>query len=411
VTPQRQPRPRQARGRSLVGERYDVRADRIAHGGFVVARHRGLAVFVRHALPGERVVVEVTEGHEGDRFLRADAVEVLEPSPDRVERPCPFSGPDRCGGCDFQHVALPAQRALKAAVVAEQLERLAGLSVSVQVEPVPGDVEGLGWRTRVQWAVAADGTPGLRKHRSHDVVPVTHCPIGDPGLPEVPGTSWPDASAVEAIVSSTGDRLRLVTTRDGSTFADGPLVLHERAGGRDWQVTGSGFWQVHPGATAALVDAVLAGLDPQPGEEALDLYSGVGLFSAALAQAVGPSGRVLAVESDAQAVEDARANLADVPQVTVRRGRVDRALAGSGRTDVVVLDPPRTGARREVVGAVAARSPRAVAYVACDPAALARDVAFFAEHGYGLSSLRAFDLFPMTHHVECVAILARRRVS
>jgi tRNA/tmRNA/rRNA uracil-C5-methylase (TrmA/RlmC/RlmD family) len=295
--------------------------------------------------------------------------------------------------------------------VAEQLERLAGLSVSVQVEPVPGDVEGLGWRTRVQWAVAADGTPGLRKHRSHDVVPVTHCPIADPDLPEVPGTSWPDASAVEAIVSSTGDRLRLVTTRDGSTFADGPLVLHERAGGRDWQVTGSGFWQVHPGATAALVDAVLAGLDPQPGEEALDLYSGVGLFSAALAQAVGPSGRVLAVESDAQAVEDARANLADVPQVTVTRGRVDRALAGPGRTDVVVLDPPRTGARREVVGAVAARSPRAVAYVACDPAALARDVAFFAEHGYGLSSLRAFDLFPMTHHVECVAILARRRVS
>ena len=411
MTPQRQSRPRQARGRSLVGERYDVRAERIAHGGFVVARHGGLAVFVRHALPGERVVAEVTEGHEGDRFLRADAVEVLEPSPDRVERRCPFSGPDRCGGCDFQHVSLPAQRALKAAVVAEQLERLAGLSVPVQVEPVPGDVEGLGWRTRVQWAVARDGTPGLRKHRSHDVVPVTHCPIADPGLPDVLGSSWPDASGVEAIVSSIGDRLRLVTTRDGSTFADGPLVLHERAAGRDWQVSGSGFWQVHPGATTALVDAVLAGLGPQPGERALDLYSGVGLFSAALAEAVGPSGEVLAVESDAQAVEDARANLADLPQVTLTRARVDRALAGPGRSDVVVLDPPRTGARREVVTAVAAHSPRAVAYVACDPAALARDVSFFAEHGYGLASLRAFDLFPMTHHVECVAILARRRVS
>ncbi|MDX6299050.1 MAG: hypothetical protein QOF53_264, partial [Nocardioidaceae bacterium] len=239
MTPKRQARPRQARGRSLVGERYDVRADRVAHGGFVVARHRGLAVFVRHALPGERVLVEVTEGHEGDRFVRADAVEVLEPSPDRVERPCPFSGPDRCGGCDFQHVSLPAQRALKAAVVEEQLQRLAGLAVTVQVEPVPGDVDGLGWRTRVQWAVARDGTPGLRKHRSHDVVAVTHCPIADPRLPEVLGSSWPDASGVKSIVSSTGDRLRLVTTRDGSTFADGPLVLHERAAGRDWQVTGS----------------------------------------------------------------------------------------------------------------------------------------------------------------------------
>jgi tRNA/tmRNA/rRNA uracil-C5-methylase (TrmA/RlmC/RlmD family) len=144
----------------------------------------------------------------------------------------------------------------------------------------------------------------------------------------------------------------------------------------------------------------------------------VGLFSAALARAVGPGGRVLAVESDRQAVEDARLNLADLPQVTVTRGRVDGALGDLGvggtaghRSDIVVLDPPRTGARRGVVTAVARHSPRAVAYVACDPAALARDVAFFAEQGYGLTSLRAFDLFPMTHHVECVAILTRHRVS
>jgi tRNA/tmRNA/rRNA uracil-C5-methylase (TrmA/RlmC/RlmD family) len=396
-----------------VGERYDVRPDRVAHGGFVVARHEGVVVFVRHALPGERVVVEVTEGQEGERFLRADAVEVLEPSPHRVTPPCPFARPGLCGGCDFQHVSLPFQRELKAAVVGEQLRRLAGLELDVPVEPVPGDAGGLGWRTRVQWAIAPDGTPGLRKHRSHDVVAVDVCRIAHPGLPPVTDSDWPDATSVEALASSTGERLRLVSTGDGATFADGPPVLHEQARGRDWQVTGSGFWQVHPGAAETLVAAVLDGLDPQPGERAADLYAGVGLFSAALAERVGTSGRVVAIESDAVAVEDAAVNLADLPQVEPVADRVDRALrrGAVGPVDVVVLDPPRTGAKREVVSAIAARGPRSVAYVACDPAALARDVAIFAEHGYTLRSLRAFDLFPMTQHVECVAVLARHRVS
>jgi len=401
----RRARPRRPRGRSLVGERYDVRPERVGHGGFVVARHEGVVVFVRHALPGELVTVEVTEGQEGDRFLRADAVAVHEASPDRVEPPCPWSGPGRCGGCDFQHVDPPAQRRLKAAVVAEQLSRLAHLDVDVEVEALG---EPLGWRTRVQWAVDRDGRPGLRKHRSHDVVPVDECPISHPGLPDVTGTEWPEAAGVEALVSATGERLRLVTTRDGSTFADGPVLLHEQAAGRDWQVTGSGFWQVHPEAADTLVAAVLDGLAAQPGERALDLYAGVGLFSAALAGAVGATGHVLAVESDRTAAEDAAANLADLPQVSVVAERVDRAVPEVAGADLVVLDPPRTGARREVVAAVAELAPRAVAYVACDPAALARDVAFFAEHGYALAALRAFDLFPMTHHVECVAVLRPR---
>ena len=251
----------------------------------------------------------------------------------------------------------------------------------------------------------ADGTPGLRRHRSHEVVRVDRCLIAHPGLPDVLDSSWPDASSVEAIVSATHQQLRLVSTRDGATFADGPQVLTEEAVGRRWQVTGSGFWQVHPRAAEVLVASVLEGLAPQPGEHALDLYAGVGLFSAALGDAVGTRGHVLAVESDRGAADDAVANLADLPQVAVLHERVDRALLQVGRAELVVLDPPRTGARREVVTAVAALAPRAVAYVACDPAALARDVAFFAGHGYRLSSLRAFDLFPMTHHVECVAVL------
>jgi tRNA/tmRNA/rRNA uracil-C5-methylase (TrmA/RlmC/RlmD family) len=157
-----------------------------------------------------------------------------------------------------------------------------------------------------------------------------------------------------------------------------------------------------------LVDTVLSLLAPQPGERVVDLYAGVGLFSAFLAEAVGPRGTVVSVEGDRRASELAAENLAAYPGVEVRNGRVDRVLdAGVGSADLVVLDPPREGAKRPVVEAVAALTPRAVAYVACDPAALARDVAVFAEHGYELRSLRAFDLFPMTHHVECVALLER----
>jgi tRNA/tmRNA/rRNA uracil-C5-methylase (TrmA/RlmC/RlmD family) len=355
-----------------VGERYDVVAGPIAHGGHVVARVEGRAVFVRHALPGEQVLIEITEGTDGDRFWRADAVSVLAPSSDRVEPPCPYAGPGRCGGCDFQHVALPAQRELKAAVVREQLARLAGLDLPVTVEAVPGDgpemAAGLRWRTRQSYVGPGKG---MRKHRSHDVIQVDDC---------------------------------LIARADARTPGPGTVVEH--VGEHSFEVAADGFWQVHPGAPATLVDAVLDALDPRPGESVLDLYAGVGLFAAFLAERVGPSGRVVAVEGDRRASALSAVN---VPAAEMAAGDVAAILANAYPEpfDLVVLDPPREGARGAVVDAVVARRPRAVAYVACDPAALARDVAIFGSHGYRLERLRAFDLFPMTHHVECVALLTK----
>ena len=149
----------------------DLKAGEVAHGGWCVARPAdGPVIFVRHALPGERVLARVTE--VTTRLARAEAVQILAASPDRVEPPCPHAHPGGCGGCDWQHAALPAQRSLKAAVVRQQLRRLAGLDMEVTVEPLPGDAgaepgAGLGWRTRVQFAVRADGVAGLRAHRSH----------------------------------------------------------------------------------------------------------------------------------------------------------------------------------------------------------------------------------------------------
>jgi len=396
-----------------VGSLVNLVIGAVAHGGHCVARLDGRVVFVRHALPGERVRARLTEATDGARFWRADAVEVLDASPDRVAPRCGHSGPGGCGGCDFQHVGLVAQRRLKAEVVAEQLRRLAGLDVTadeVPVEAVPGDVDGLGWRTRVRLTVDEAGRAGLRAHRSHTVVPLADCPIAEPTLclPEVLARSWP--AGADVLVTGGGGAAPTVATANPAQAVSGPARRREKAAGRTWRVTGAGFWQVHPGAAQALVDAVAEALAPAAGESLLDLYSGVGLFAGSLAAALGPSGFAVAVESDAVAVRDARRNLHDLPAVRLVHDRVDRYLSrpeSLQQVDLVVLDPPRSGAGKAVCAAIASRSPRAVAYVACDPAALARDIRVFADLGYRLAGLRAFDLFPMTHHVECVATLQR----
>ncbi|MET7640805.1 TRAM domain-containing protein [Streptomyces sp. NPDC005438] len=428
---------------SLVGEEYEVEVGPVAHGGHCVARtESGQVLFVRHTLPGERVVVRVTDGHEGARFLRADAVRVLEPSRDRVEAPCPFAGPGLCGGCDWQHAKPGAQRRLKADVLAEQLLRLAKYTPEEvgwdgTVEPAPGDKLPAGevpaWRTRVHYAVDEQGRVGLRKHRSHEVQHVDRCLIAAPGVSElgVERREWPGIASVEAIAASgSTDRQVVLTPRPGARLPlvelDRPVsvlrigerdrqvhrvhgrdLVRERADGRTWRVGEGGFWQVHPQAAELLVDAVMRGLTPRKGEMALDLYCGVGLFAGALADRVGEQGAVLGIESGKRAVEDARRNLADFPRARVERGKVERLLPQTGidHADLVVLDPPRTGAGRQLVQHLAKLGPRRLAYVACDPAALARDLAYFADAGYRPRFLRAFDLFPMTHHLECVAIL------
>ncbi|MGW7104018.1 class I SAM-dependent RNA methyltransferase [Streptomyces sp. NPDC054838] len=428
---------------SLVGEEYEVEVGPVAHGGHCIARtSEGRVLFVRHTLPGEKVVARVTEGDVDSRFLRADAVTVLEASKDRVEAPCKYAGPGKCGGCDWQHAKPGAQRRLKGEVVAEQLKRLAGLTPEEAgwdgtVMPAEGDKLPAGqvpqWRTRVQFAIDEDGNAGLRKHRSHDIELIDHCMIAAVGVEElgIEKQDWPQMETVEAIAASgSGDRQVVLTPRPGGRL---PLVeldkpvsvlrveekdggvhrvhgrpfVRERADGRTYRVGMGGFWQVHPQAADTLIKAVMQGLMPRKGEMALDLYCGVGIFAGALAERLGETGAVLGIESGKRAVEDARHNLADFPRVRIEQGKVDQALPKTGITecDLVVLDPPRAGAGKQTVRHIAGLSARRIAYVACDPAALARDLAYFADNGYKVRTLRVFDLFPMTHHVECVAIL------
>ncbi|WP_338538214.1 RsmD family RNA methyltransferase [Janibacter terrae] len=413
------------------GDEVEVEVGPVAHGGHCVARYEGRVVFVRHSLPGERVRIRVTEGGPGDRFLRADAIEVLQASPHRVPVRCPVAGPGGCGGCDFQHVSTAYQRELKADVVAEQLRRLAGEERPVVVEPLDDD-DGLRYRTRVEFAVA-DGVVGLRRHRSHDVIPVTGCPIAvpdvDAALAETLAELAVDPSQLRGIsaldvVAASGEADTVVVevpTDQPTPPIDITEVVRTDAGERAMGVDARGFWQVHRDAPRAFVETVLAAAGVREGERVLDLYSGVGLFSVPLAEAVGRDGQLVAVESDRRAVDHLRDNLAGHPWALVVPGRVDDLLgvARKGRrrgprrparsdllppsADVIVLDPPRTGAGREVVAALTSLRPRRLVYVACDPAALARDTAYLADLGYALVGLRALDAFPMTHHVECIA--------
>ncbi|MCX4697368.1 class I SAM-dependent RNA methyltransferase [Streptomyces sp. NBC_01373] len=429
--------------RSLVGEEYEVEVGPVAHGGHCIARtDEGQVLFVRHTLPGERVVARVTDGEEGARFLRADAVSVLSASKDRIEAPCPYAGPGRCGGCDWQHAKPGAQRRLKGEVVAEQLQRLAGLTPEEAgwdgtVLPAEGDKLPAGqvpqWRTRVQYAVTPEGQAGLRRHRSHEVEPIDHCMIAAEGVSElgIEKRDWTGMESVEAIAATgSQDRQVILTPRPGARLplveldkpvsvmrveekdggvhrVHGRAFVRERADGRTHRVGSGGFWQVHPKAADTLVTAVMQGLLPRKGEMALDLYCGVGLFAGALADRLGDQGAVLGIESGKRAVEDARHNLAAFDRVRIEQGKVEAVLPRTGITevDLVVLDPPRAGAGRRTVAQIASLDPRRIAYVACDPAALARDLGYFRDGGYRVRTLRVFDLFPMTSHVECVAIL------
>jgi tRNA/tmRNA/rRNA uracil-C5-methylase (TrmA/RlmC/RlmD family) len=412
-------------GSPAVGTTMELVTGAIAAGGGCVARaDDGRVVFVRHALPGERVVAVVTSSTSS--FLRADAVSILDGSPDRVAPPCPHAGPGRCGGCDWQHVALPAQRRLKSALVAEQLRRLARLDREVAVEEVPGASDGLGWRTRMQFAVDGTGRAGLHRHRSHDIEPIDSCPIATPevdrvgvgaivwrGARQVEVTASPDGGVPVIVVETGRNRLAARPPADVGLLVNGrmqkrPTRVRYDVAGHRFGVSAGVFWQVHPAAGAVLTRCVLDGLEPGPGERAADLYAGAGLFTVPLARAVGPAGSVTAVERNGRACADAQRNTSGLHQVDVVRSDVDAGrVARLGAPDLVVLDPSREGAGPAVMRALTdlSPSPRRMAYVACDPASFARDLRVALDAGWVLTSLRAFDLFPMTEHVELVGIL------
>ncbi|MFC9999523.1 class I SAM-dependent RNA methyltransferase [Nocardia sp. NPDC127526] len=496
-------------GENWRGTTVDVRLGPPGHGGFCVARHEGRVLFVRHGLPGELVRAVVTEDRGGS-FCRADAVEILEASADRVPATCPVSGPGGAGCCDFSFATPEAQRALKAAVVGEQLRRLADWEPEFVVEEIPalasygaapmresgragtgsdrvpgapgsgpgprraglgvggvargvgfavrgigeiaggmGDIEPLahsgGWRSRVRLVVDAQGRAGVHKYRGTEVIADLRCPQPMAGaMAGIAEREW--TPGADLVVAVDGDGVRHIVElappeedrgarggdrrRDRRGGGDRRSTAARRAAahsvrdervvegsgravqyvsGRRWELSATGFWQPHFGAAQCYSDVVGEWADATAGALAWDLYCGVGVFAARLAERVGAGGAVHGVEFSRTAVSEGQAALRDLGAVELRAERVERWIVEQPSTapDVVVLDPPRAGAGKDVINALAERGPRRTVHIGCDPAAFARDVGLYRSAGYRPVGLRVFDAFPATHHVECIAVLER----
>ncbi|TGD86509.1 class I SAM-dependent RNA methyltransferase [Mycolicibacterium sp. CH28] len=385
-----------------------LRTGAAANGGSCVARHEGRVVFVRYALPDELVRVRVTGDRES--YWHAETLEVLEPSPHRIDSLCSIAGVDGAGCCDLAFADPAFVRELKGQVVANQLARLGDYTWAGLAEPV-GDGAARGWRTRVRLAVGADGRAGFHRYHSSELVTELRCgQLPDGMLDGLDGPRWRPGDQVHVVLGDDGTRHVVCTNRQQRRghSVEGGYDAVQRVGQREWRVPATGFWQSHRDA-AATYSAVVAGWSKDIGATtAWDLYGGAGLFAAVLAEAVGESGRVLTVDTSRAASRAATAALADLPQVDVVTDSVRRALgAQRGPADIAVLDPPRSGAGREVVDLLAEAGVPRVIHVGCEAAAFARDVGLYQRRGYTVEQIRVFDSFPLTHHIECIALLTR----
>lgn len=368
-------------------------------------------VFVRYALPGERVRARVTA--DRGSYCHAVTVEVIDASADRTESLCPIAGADGAGCCDLAFVTPDAARQLKGQVVANQLQRLGGHSWSGQAEPL-SDSGATGWRTRVRLEVGPDRRPGFHRYHSDELVAELRCAqLPDGMLDGLDAPDWPPGAQLHVALDDDGTRHVVRTVRHGKRTAtkviQGDYEAVQRIGRRTWQVPVTAFWQAHRAAASVYSSLVVDWAQPTAGMTVWDLYGGAGVFAAVLGEAVGESGRVLSVDISRAAGRAARTALADLPQVQVVTDSVRRALAGEqisdSKAELAVLDPPRSGAGREVIDLLAAAGIPRVVHIGCEAAAFARDIGLYRSHGYVVEKLKVFDAFPLTHHVECVALL------
>ena len=381
-----------------------------ANGGSCVARHDGRVVFVRYALPGERVRVRVTA--DRGSYWHAETIEVIEPSADRIASLCPIAGVDGAGCCDLAFVEPAAGRALKAEVVSNQLARLGNYQWNDAVAPV-STAGPTGWRTRIRLDVGADGRAGFHRYHSDELVVDLNCgQLPAAMIDGLTDVAWPPGAHLHVVIDDDGQRHVARTVRHGRRNAtdvvEGSYQGVQRAGRHSWQVPVTAFWQAHRDAARTYSDLVGDWARPDRGMTAWDLYGGAGVFAAVLGDAVGESGQVVSVDSSRAATRSARATLADLPQVNVVTDSVRRALtAQRSGADVAVLDPPRGGAGREVIDLLAAAEVPRVLHIGCEAASFARDIGLYQRHGYTVDKISVFDSFPLTHHIECVALLTR----
>lgn len=407
---------------------FELELNEMVHGGQALGRHAGRVIFTRYTIPGERILARITDDRE--RFAFAESASILDPSPARVEPACPHFGPGRCGGCHFQHIDYAAQPDFKRDVVLDQLRRIGGIDDPQVFATIPSP-EPWQYRSHATFHANEDGQLCFVGTDDKTLVPLEECHIIRPELLDLLDTldlqDIPELDRVRLQVGSDPDDLMvIISTKDDEApelEVDLPVSVNfllsdnepvnligsshvtYTVRGRQFRVTAGGFFQVNLPQAETLIDLVLERLNLQGSETVLDLYSGVGLFTAFIAERAS---LVTAIESYPPAVTDADENLADLDNVDLIEATVEDVLPLlTEKYDAVVLDPPRTGLNPQALDALVDLEPAQIVYVSCEPSTLARDAKRLARKGYRLVDVQPVDMFPQTFHIECVAQFVR----
>jgi 23S rRNA (uracil1939-C5)-methyltransferase len=398
------------RGRTeQAGALVEVLIERILPGGFGLAHANGRTLLVGLAAPGDLVRARIERTSGSVAF--ASIVELISPSPSRVEPPCPYFG--RCGGCDFQQLSYGAQLTAKQEIISDCLRRLARIELSPREIPITGSPLEWHYRSRAQWQHdASNRRLGYFERGSHRVCDVETCPVLVPALEEVfadlrgrfrRGTLPAHVGELQAVAGDEGQHALSPPLDD-----EGPREVSRTIEDHHYHFSADGFFQINHELLPALVAAAMA--EAVEGTSAVDLYCGVGLFTLPLARRFA---RVTGIEANQAAIGYARRNLAEahLANATFECATVGEYLAAHahalGAVDFVLLDPPRAGVEPQALSGILDLRPQRITYVSCDPATLARDLKGLAHGGYQLDTIAAFDMFPQTHHVETVARLNR----
>jgi tRNA/tmRNA/rRNA uracil-C5-methylase (TrmA/RlmC/RlmD family) len=399
-----------------IGDVRKLTIENIGQNGVCISHIDGQVVFIRHGIPSEIVEIKITNINK--TFLRGDVINVIKPSLDRVIPPCKYYKPGNlgCGGCDFQHINPIRQRLLKSELIREQFLRLCNIDIGKDfiIEEV-SDV--INWRTRVSLTTDNNGNVGFLSNRSNNVIPIKDCIVVNQSLllPSLTNKKWKSNHKIDISGNEFGYKtistypIPIISRNNRNikkieTLIEGNDILYEYVLNKKIQVSHSSFWQGHKKSPEILSLIVKKLCNANKGNHILDLYGGVGLFTSSLVDDVGYDGKIDLIEISPSSINNAIYNFKNYSNVNIIKGLVEDVLIKIKSADIVVLDPPRSGASKDVVNKIIKLNPMKIIYVSCDSASLARDSKYLIELGYNLKSLHAFDLFPMTYHVECVAL-------
>ena len=386
-----------------IGDIITLNVGNIANGGHFIGRHNDQIVFVRHSLTGERANVKITAVNS--KFAFGDAIEIIKKSKDRVTAPCKYAHPEGCGGCDFQHIDPIAQLNLKKIVIQDQFKRIAKIEINPEIIS-EDSLKGLNWRTRLNLAISENKKLGLHAHKSNKIIEIDECLIAVEGInkSEIFNKKWENEDNIKISYSSHNDMSISQLGKDIS----GSDKLNEVVDDNKYYISPKSFWQSHKNAPEFILEQVLKFANIKEGERVCDLYGGVGLFTLPISKILGENGEVHLIEVNSVCIADATEMFADIKNIFIHHGTVEQKLGSIKKINTIILDPPRNGVSKQVINQMIEKKPQTIIYVSCNPSTLARDTKILTDNNYTLTNIVGLDLFPMTHHVECVASFTKK---